>query len=241
VESYRAAGHCVELLDPIPGLPDMVYAANGALVVDGRVLPARFAYAERRAEAAVHAAWHRQHAVRDGCRGIATPVAVNEAEGDFAVLSNRILAGYGFRTHRAAHSEVAALTGREVISLELLDPHLYHLDLALTVLDDQRDHLAYYPPAFSEASRRILAENFPDAILASKRDAYALGLNCVSDGHNVFLPCGSPELRTAIAAAGYRPILIDLSELAKGGGSVKCCTQEIRTNKIRNEKEPERR
>jgi N-dimethylarginine dimethylaminohydrolase len=241
VESYRAAGHCVELLDPIPGLPDMVYAANGALVVDGRVLPARFAYAERKPEAAVHAAWHRQHGRRYGGRDITTPVAVNEAEGDFAVLSDRILAGYGFRTARAAHSEAAALTGREVISLELVDPHLYHLDVALTVLDDQRDHLAYYPPAFSEASRRVLAENFPDAILASKRDAYAFGLNCVSDGHNVFLPCGAPELRTAVAAAGYRPISIDLSELAKGGGSAKCCTQEIRTERIRTEKELERR
>ena len=30
------------------------------------------------------------------------------------------------------------------------------------------------------------------------------------------------------AAAGYRPISIDLSELIKGGGSIKCCTQEIR-------------
>ena len=131
METYRAAGHRVELLEPIPGLPDMVYAANGALVVDGRVLPARFAYAEREPEAAVHAAWHRQNGILYGGEDIATPVAVNEAEGDFAVLSGRILAGHGFRTDRAAHDEVAALTGREVISLELVDPHLYHLDVAL--------------------------------------------------------------------------------------------------------------
>jgi N-dimethylarginine dimethylaminohydrolase len=229
VETYRAAGHRVELLDPIPGLPDMVYAANGALVVDGRVLPARFAYAERAPEAAVHAAWHRQNGMLNGGRDIATPAAINEAEGDFAVLSSRILAGYGFRTARAAHDEVATLTGREVVSLELVDPHLYHLDVALTVLDDERDHLAFYPPAFSTASRRILAESFPDAIIATEHDAYAFGLNCVSDGHHVFLPAGAAELGTAIAAAGYRPVSIDLSELAKGGGSVKCCTQEIRT------------
>jgi N-dimethylarginine dimethylaminohydrolase len=231
VETYRAAGHCVEVLDPVPGLPDLVYAANGALVVDGHVLPARFAYAERAAEAAVHAEWYRRNGILYGGRDIATPVAVNEAEGDFAVLSKRILAGYGFRTGRAAHDEVGALTGREVISLELVDPHLYHLDVALAVLDDERDHLAYYPPAFSSASRRVLSENFPDAILATEHDAYAFGLNCVSDGHNVFLPRGAAELRTALVAAGYRPTSIDLSELAKGGGSVKCCTQEIRTSK----------
>src|SRR3712207_8151879 len=51
----------------------------------------RFAFAEREPEAAVHAAWHRQHGVRNGGRDIATPIAVNEAEGDFAVLSDRIL------------------------------------------------------------------------------------------------------------------------------------------------------
>jgi N-dimethylarginine dimethylaminohydrolase len=235
VETYRAAGHCVELLDPIPDLPDMVYAANGALVLDGRVMPARFAYTEREPEAAVHAAWHRRNGTVYGGRDIATPVAVNEGEGDFAVLSERILAGYGFRTARAAHDEVAALTGREVLSLELVDPHLYHLDVALTVLDDERDHLAYYPLAFSPASRRVLAENFPDAILATEHDAYAFGLNCVSDGHSVFLPAGAAELRTAVAAAGYRPVSIDLSELAKGGGSVKCCTQELRTQREKRE------
>jgi N-dimethylarginine dimethylaminohydrolase len=241
VETYRSAGHCVELLDPVPGLPDMVYAANGALVVDGVVLPARFAYAEREPEAALHAAWHRRSGLLYGGRDIATPVGVNEAEGDFAVLSERILAGCGFRTTRAAHSEVAALTGREVVSLELVDPHLYHLDVALAVLDDERDHVAYYPEAFSPASRRVLAENFPNAIIATRRDAYAFGLNCVSDGHNVFLPSGAADLRSAIAAAGYRPISIDLCELVKGGGSVKCCTQEIRAEKIRTELKAERR
>ena len=69
-----------------------------------------------------------------------------------------------------------------------------------------------------------------------RADAYAFGLNCVSDGHNVFMPAGARELRTAIAAAGYRPVSIDLSELAKGGGSVKCCTQEIRTEGKKRER-----
>jgi len=231
VEAYRAAGHQVDLLDPIPGLPDMVYAANGAFALDGVVLPARFAYGERAPEAAAHAEWHRRNGTGYTPPAIADPVATNEAEGDFAVLADRILAGYGFRTSRAAHGELAALAGREVISLELVDPRLYHLDIALTVLDDERDHVAYYPDAFGPESQRRLAECFPDAILATEADAYALGLNCVSDGRNVFVPAGAAQLRTAIAAAGYRPVSIDLSELAKGGGSVKCCTQEVRSSR----------
>ena len=69
---------------------------------------------------------------------------------------------------RAAHAELASLTGRPVLSLELVDPRFYHLDVALTVLDDQQDHIAYYPAAFSAESRRLLAELFPAAIVADR-------------------------------------------------------------------------
>jgi N-dimethylarginine dimethylaminohydrolase len=238
VDVYRSTGHRVDLLKPLAGLPDMVYAANGATVVDGRTLPARFASSQREAEASVHAAWHRQNGILYGGGEVQPAAAVNEAEGDFAVLSRRILAGYGFRTTPEAHRELAKLTGREVISLELIDPHLFHLDLALAVLDDERDHIAYYPDAFSQQSRLLLSELFPDALIANAHDAYAFGLNAVSDGLHVFIPAGARQLREGLAAAGYWPISIDLSELIKGGGSVKCCTQEIRPAPVRRASEP---
>jgi N-dimethylarginine dimethylaminohydrolase len=228
VDAYRSTGHRVDLLQPLDGLPDMVYAANGAIVVDGRTLAARFANSQRDAEATVHLAWHQHNGILYGCGEVPQAAAVNEAEGDFAVLSKRILAGCGFRTTRQAHRELGMLTGREVISLELIDPRLFHLDLALAVIDDERDHIAYYPDAFSQLSRRLLSEIFPDALIANEHDAYAFGLNAVSDGLHVFIPAGARQLREDLAAAGYWPISIDLSELTKGGGSVKCCTQEIR-------------
>jgi N-dimethylarginine dimethylaminohydrolase len=232
VDAYRATGHRVDLLEPLPGMPDMVFAANGATVVDGRALSAKFANPQREAEAAAHAAWHRSSGILRHVEGgggqVQQPIAVNEAEGDFAVLSQRILAGYGFRTTREAHHELASMTGREVISLELVDPRLFHLDLALAVLDDQRGHIAYYPGAFSQESRRLLGTLFPDALIADEHDAYAFGLNAVSDGLHVFIPSGARQLRKELVAGGYRPVSVDLSELIKGGGSVKCCTQEIR-------------
>jgi N-dimethylarginine dimethylaminohydrolase len=229
VDAYRSTGHRVDLLEPLPNLPDMVYAANGATVVDGHTLPARFASPERDGEVAVHETWHRRNITLYGGRDLQPATAINEAEGDFAVLSGRILAGYGFRTTLPAHRELATLTGREVISLELVDPRLFHLDLALTVLDDQCDHIAYYPEAFSRRSRRLLGQLFPDALIATRLDAYAFGLNAVSDGLHVFIPAGARRLRELLADAGYWPISVDLSELTKGGGSVKCCTQEIRS------------
>lgn len=232
VHTYRSFGHRVDVLEAVPGLPDMVFTANGATVVDGWVLEARFAHPQRQLEAARHRDWHHRHAASYRGRGWRTARGVNEAEGDFAVLSDRILAAHGFRTTMAAHHELAALTGREVISLELVDPRLYHLDVALTVLDDTRDHIAYFPAAFSPRSQELLAELFPDAVVADDQDAFVLGLNCVSDGLHVFVPAGAEHLSGELVRAGYRPTAIDLSELIKAGGSVKCCTQEIRVRPL---------
>jgi N-dimethylarginine dimethylaminohydrolase len=144
------------------------------------------------------------------------------------VLSSVVLAGHGFRTAPDAHAELAALTGREVLSLELVDPRFYHLDVALAVLDSDTDEIAYYPPAFSAAAQAVLAERFPDAVLATDEDALAFGLNAVGDGRNVFMPPGATHLRAELEARGFVCVELDTSELLLGGGSVKCCTQEIR-------------
>jgi N-dimethylarginine dimethylaminohydrolase len=59
VDAYRSTGHRVDLLQPLAGLSDMVFAANGATVVDGCTLPARFANTEREAEATAAARLRR--------------------------------------------------------------------------------------------------------------------------------------------------------------------------------------
>ncbi|MFF3320258.1 dimethylargininase [Streptomyces sp. NPDC003035] len=222
---YRSLGHTVELLDPRPGLPDMVFAANGATVVDGRVLGAKFAYPERTDEAAAHLDWFRAH----GFEEVRAPDHVNEGEGDFAVTSSWILAGRGFRSSPLAHHEAQEFFGRPVIGLELVDPRYYHLDTALCVLDPEVEEIMYYPDAFSPGSRAVLRRLFPDALLATESDAAALGLNAVSDGRHVLLPQAAVGLFAPLRDRGFEPMGMDLSELLKGGGSVKCCTQELRS------------
>jgi N-dimethylarginine dimethylaminohydrolase len=114
-----------------------------------------------------------------------------------------------------------------VISLRLVNPRFYHLDTALAPLDDR--NVAYYPEAFSEASRRILRQLFPDAVIADTEDALAFGLNLVSDGRHVVLGAEATGMASKVAAAGYSPVLVELSELKKGGGSVRCCVAELRS------------
>jgi len=220
--AYERLGHCVETIAARPGLPDMVFAANAGLVIDGRVLAARFRHDERRGEELPYREWFARH-------GYEVHVAehVNEGEGDFLVAGDVILAGAGFRTVPEAHAEVAEYFERPVVSLDLVDPRYYHLDTALCVLDERT--IAYYPHAFSDASTGVLRELFPDAIQASAADAAVLGLNATSDGRHVVLPAGAPGLSAQLAERGYEPVPVDMSELRKAGGAAKCCTLELRT------------
>jgi N-dimethylarginine dimethylaminohydrolase len=219
-------GHTVHVLDPEPGLPDMVYAANGAFSVDGTVYGARFRHPQRSAEAPAH---HNFYAAHGGWT-FADPVHTNEGEGDFAYLPNAqgglILAGYGFRTEPSAHAEAQEVLGRPVISLKLVDPRFYHLDTAFAALDD--GHVTYFPEAFSASSQRVLRQLFPDAVLADRTDAEAFGLNLVSDGRHVVLNTEAAGMAEKVRAAGYVPVPVELSELKRGGGSVKCAVAELR-------------
>jgi N-dimethylarginine dimethylaminohydrolase len=226
VELYRELGHVVELVDPEPGLPDMVFAANSGTVIGGRVLGSRYRAEQRAAEAEHFRRWFAEHGYRD----VVMPTLINEAEGDFAWTGRVLLAGTGFRTDPGAHAEAQEVLGVPVVSLRLTDPRYYHLDTALFVLNDSVDHpqVAYYPAAFSPGSQRALARLFPDAVLATAEDAACFGLNAVSDGRNVVLPVEATRLGDALAKRGYQPHYVDISELRKAGGGPKCTTLEIR-------------
>jgi N-dimethylarginine dimethylaminohydrolase len=221
-QTYLDLGHRVDLIDPVPGLPDMVYAANGATVVGGMVLGARFRHGERSAEAAAHRAFFAAAGYP-----VVEPEFVNEGEGDLLVVGDVVLAGHGFRTDPRAHAEAAAVLGREVVPLELVDPRFYHLDTAVAVLEDTS--IAWLPDAFAPASQEVLRARFPDAIVADPADAAVLGLNAVSDGRHVVLPAQATGLAAALAGRGFTPVPVDLSELLKGGGGPKCCTLEVRS------------
>ncbi|MGH3781900.1 MAG: dimethylargininase [Pseudonocardiaceae bacterium] len=226
-DTYRALGHTVEVIDPEPGLPDMVFAANAGTVIDGVVLGARFRNAERAAEAEYYRRWFVAHGARD----VLIPSAVNEGEGDLIWTGRMLLAGTGFRTEPAAHSEAQEVLGVPVVSLRLVDPYYYHLDTCLLVLDDSPSAplIAYYPAAFSPGSQRVLEQLFPDAVIASAADAACLGLNGVSDGRAVVLPVEAVDLGRALGARGFEPLFVDVSELRRAGGGPKCCTLRLRS------------
>ncbi|MDH6182228.1 N-dimethylarginine dimethylaminohydrolase [Microbacteriaceae bacterium SG_E_30_P1] len=226
--TYLDLGFDVRLIDPIPGLPDMVYAANGGFVLDGIAYGASFTYPERQPEGPAYMSWFQANGF-----DVREPLEVNEGEGDFLLVGDVILAGTGFRSASHSHDELARIMGREVISLNLINPSFYHLDTAIAVLDDGRGsapaNIAYLPSAFDEASLQILRERYPDAIIVTEEDAAVLGLNSFSDGYNVVIASRAKDFERQLRERGYNPIGVDLSELLLGGGGVKCCTLELRS------------
>lgn len=229
-DAYLALGHEVELIDPIDGLPDMVYTANGGFLIDGIAYGAKFRFDERVPEGPAFMDWFR-----DNGYDVVVPREVNEGEGDFLLVGDTILAGTGFRSTGDSHREVGEVFGREVVSLNLVDPRFYHLDTAIAVLDPvegpggvERANIAYLEHAFDERGQAVLAERYPDAIRVSDDDGAVFGLNSASDGYNVIISPRATGFEAQLRERGYNPIKIDLSELLLGGGGIKCCTLELR-------------
>ena len=220
-ETYLNLGYQVDLVDALPGSPDMVYAANGGFVLDGIAYGARFHYPERADEGPAYMEWFGANGFQ-----VIKPEHTNEGEGDFLLVGDVILAASGFRSDTRSHQEIATIFGREVVSLQLVNPSFYHLDTALAVID--KETIAYLPSAFDDASLSILRERYPEAIIATEEDAAILGLNSFSDGHTVVIAERATTFAKDLEDRGYHPVGVDLSELLLGGGGVKCCTLELR-------------
>lgn len=229
-DTYVSLGHEIELIDPLEGLPDMVYTANGGFVIDGIAYGPKFRFRERAAEAPAFIDWFAANGFE-----VAVPVEVNEGEGDFLLVGDTILAGTGFRSTGDSHREIGEVFSREVVSLTLTDPRFYHLDTAISVLDPvegpggvDKANIAYLPTAFDERSQAILRERYPDAIRVSDADGAVFGLNSASDGKNVIISPRAVGFEAQLRERGYTPVMVDLSELLLGGGGIKCCTLELR-------------
>ncbi len=229
-DTYVSLGHDVHLINPLAGLPDMVYTANGGFLVDGIAYGAKFRFAERQPEGPAFMEWFAANGFE-----VVEPQQTNEGEGDFLLVGDTILAGTGFRSTGDSHREIHDVFGKEVVSLTLVDPRFYHLDTAVSVLDPvegpggvERANIAYLPDAFDARSQGILAERYPDAIRVSDADGAVFGLNSSSDGRNVLISPRATGFDAQLRERGYTPVHIDLSELLLGGGGIKCCTLELR-------------
>jgi N-dimethylarginine dimethylaminohydrolase len=218
---YERLGHTVELIDPVKGLPDMIFTANGGQVIDGKVMVAKFKYAQRQPETAIFKDWFEKNGYKP-----VVPENDWEGEGDCLPANGLLFAGYGFRSDKAAAAELDHFFKKTVVSLKLIDPRFYHLDTCFCPLDART--IMYFPGAFDEKSLQKIRSSGLMLIEAAEEDADGFGLNAVSDGTNVVLSDHAKGLIGDLRRRGYNPIPVDVSEFKKSGGGVKCVTLELR-------------
>jgi len=213
-------GWDVQLIEPLKSLPDMVFTTDCCLVIDDKIMLSNFRYRQRQPETEQLGNWFRDR----GYQSIKNANRFFEG-GDSLVFGNKIIAGYGFRSDRQAHDELADYFGREIISLKIVDPRFYHLDTALAVLDDKT--VAFYPGALDEPSQKRLRAAVPNLIEATEEEAQGFSLNVVSDGRTLVCSDESESLLAKYRQAGFEVIGTPILEFRKSGGGVKCLSLEL--------------
>jgi len=211
----------VDLVEPQPGSPDMVFTANAGLVRDGIVALSSFHHRERQGEEPHFRRWFSESgfAVRDIPR--VTPF---EGEGDalFEADGSRLWAGYGPRTRVDSHQRLTELWGVKVISLRLVDPRFYHLDTCFCPLSN--GDVMYYLPAFDRDSQLKIEACYSkkQRIQVGETDALRFACNAVNAGRTILLNQISDELSAELELRGFQIVQLDLTEFLKAGGAAKC-------------------
>ncbi len=216
----------VQLVEPAPGSPDMVFTANAGLIRADQVVLSSFLHPERQGEEPHFRRWFADagYNVIDLRRD--TPF---EGEGDalFSSDGTRLWVGHGTRTHRASHATLALLWDVEVTSLRLADQRFYHLDTCFAPLAD--GSVLYYPEAFDIPSREAIEAFYAPSqrIAVSEADALCFACNAVNLGRTLVLNHISPELELALRQRGFRVLQTPLDEFLKAGGAAKCLVLKL--------------
>ena len=226
-ETYQSLGFSVSVIEGVEALPDMVFAANQTvpfLDADGQpsVILSKMASAYRQAEVEYFAEWY----VAAGYKVIrhVNPPIEFEGMGDaiWHPTKNLLYIGYGFRTQRGALERAAACIGCEVVGLQLVDPHFYHLDTALSVINQTT--ALYVQEAFCTDGVKILQQQFEHLIavpLSEAKQGFVTNGHS-PDGKHFIVHQGNMETTQQLQALGIQVIEVDTSQFLKSGGSVFC-------------------
>jgi lysine-ketoglutarate reductase/saccharopine dehydrogenase-like protein (TIGR00300 family) len=213
----------IDLVEPQPGWPDMVFTANAGLVLGNTVVLSRFFHPERQGEEPYFQQWFEDQGYTVHTLPKSLPF---EGAGD-ALLDRAgrwLWAGYGFRSELDSHPYLAKWLEVEVLSLRLVDRRFYHLDTCFCPLTD--GYLLYYPPAFDTYSNRLIELRVPaeKRIPIDEVDAVNFSCNTVNIGRVVVMNKASDSLKQILDDRGFTVVETPLTEFLKAGGAAKCLT-----------------
>src|SRR5262245_37810262 len=193
-------GAQISLITPAAGLPDLVFTANAALIHTKRAILSHFRHPQRQGEEPLFAAWFEAH-------GITVERLPNdryfEGAGDALYCGSTLVAGYRIRSDVKSQQMLGDLLRCEVLPLELIDPHYYHLDTCFCPLAPSE--AIWYPGAFDDYGRRALAERVATLIPVAPEEAQSFACNAVVVGKHVVTNAGCRKLHAALAERGYTP------------------------------------
>ena len=211
----------IRLMDPVQGLPDLVFTANAGLIWRDAVFLSSFRHAARQGETPVDAAWFSAQ----GFQTMDMPQGMYfEGAGDALFCGDTLFAGYMVRSDAASMQWLGNQIGCRVLPLQLVDGRYYHLDTCFCPLDPET--AIYYPPAFDDYARRALGQ-IRRLIAVHDEEATRFACNAVVIGKDVVLNAGCPRLEADLLAAGFMPHSTELGEFLKSGGSAKCLTLRL--------------
>lgn len=212
------AGLLVSLMRPVPGLPDMVFTANGGLRYHGGVILTNFKYRERQKEM-IH--FVKFFLSQQYTCGWLPPGVFFEGEGDALFCGETLACGYGTRSDKRGVTIAAKIIGKEPILLKLIDPYFYHLDTCFCY--PKKDLVLCYLPAFDATAQKEI-EKIGEVISVSDADAKNFVCNAVPVGDKLITSPMSDGLRLELQRRGIEPTETPMSEFIKAGGAAKCLT-----------------
>ena len=221
--AYESLGAKVLEIDPVKGLPDMVYAANLGFPL-GRIFAlSNFRYPQRRAEAKYAKAFFEKM----GFNIVTLPDGVYfEGQGDLLTTGGKFFLGWGKRSSKEAKAVLSKKLGIKFIDFELIDPYFYHLDMSLGPLN--KETVLIKPESFTEEGVARIKKEFRNVIEVSRKDNEFMACNLVVINKNVVIGQGiSGKLKRDIERYGFKAVEIPMEEYRKGGGSIKCLTLEF--------------
>jgi N-dimethylarginine dimethylaminohydrolase len=218
----EAAGAKVSLVEPVKGLPDLVFTANAAMVLGRRAVLSHFRHSQRQGEEP----HFRRNLESLGFEVLDVPEQFNfEGAGDALFCGDTLYAGYRMRSDASGHQAIGKLLGVRVLPVELVDARYYHLDTCFCPLAP--GEAIWFPPAFDHYGQRAIEEHVPTLIAVEQEEAERFACNAVVIGRRVITNTGCDKLHAALIATGYEPIATPLDEFTKAGGSAKCLTLRL--------------
>lgn len=233
VSNIQEAGAAVEIVPPVPSLPDKVFMADTGLIDQNRFIMSRFRYPLRQPETEYAADWFR----RRNYEVLEFPPLPEETleSSDVAPFRGCLVAGYGFRTTLSAHETLARLVQKQVLSIKFVDPRFYHLDISFCPLDDRRAMVA--PAAWSRHSCELVEKLVPEPLVLELDEAMTFCANAIVVGKIVIMSSCPLRVGRILERWGFMICVSPVSEFIKAGGAVHCLALDLHGPLLQSEAE----